>query len=515
MDLDAVNEATEDVGPALESLTGDNPSSSSGSKKKNKSAHDRDPGYPPREYTAFLRVVALDFYRIRSEDMLLRTYLRSQQSGIMRLQADLEAEFWKKLRQSEQYMNCMSTYFQCSKWMAQQVTTATTNILHVFEVVNQKSKGAELNAEEKQFHSKLVTVQRECAKYSASKTKGMPWNEQLLKSAMERHLNSGVLWVPQKAIINAMSGYSHEGAYGKVRKVRIGNMDGIPIHIEFAGKLSKAKTEREKREERAIEALVCPVQHPGVIKFWAIHSDSMESYTLWWNGDNLRKFFSINSQASEAIDYESILRLKHVPMKTGERIVAFRKNRAMLAWALIYLMDLVHQAKIIHNDLTPSNILLHFPEDNVHAVYIGVCDWGMASRVSENKSSYFGYEHDTAFQENKRLRPFVAPELFYRFGPPDDEERNLDRMRTLHPYTMAAEAFAVGYLGRQIWNNEDSPELFKTEYTKVNFGLKLDALCNPDPRRRPTLAKLVEEFRSSKFNFPVPESCFRTIYRRD
>jgi hypothetical protein len=74
---------------------------------------------------------------------------------------------------------------------------------------------------------------------------------------------------------------------------------------------------------------------------------------------------------------------------------------------------------------------------------------------------------------------------------------------------MAAEAFAVGYLGRQIWNNEDSPELFKTEYTKVNFGLKLDALCNPDPRRRPTLAKLVEEFRSSRFNFPVPESCFR------
>ena len=61
-------------------------------------------------------------------------------------------------------------------------------------------------------------------------------------------------------------------------------------------------------------------------------------------------------------------------MKMGERIVAFQKNRAMLAWALIYLMDLVHQAKIIHNDLTLSNILLHFPEDNVHTVYIGVCD---------------------------------------------------------------------------------------------------------------------------------------------
>ena len=44
-----------------------------------------------------------------------------------------------------------------------------------------------------------------------------------------------------------------------IRKVHIANMDGIPVYIKFASKESKAKTERMKREERSIKALVCPV----------------------------------------------------------------------------------------------------------------------------------------------------------------------------------------------------------------------------------------------------------------
>ena len=105
--------------------------------------------------------------------------------------------------------------------------------------------------------------------------------------------------------------------------------------------------------------------YPGVIKFWAIHSDTMEAYTLWWNGDSLRKFLSVNSKALEAITYNNVLELNTLTMEECQRIVAYRKNRAMLAWALIYIMDLVHKAKIIHNDLTPSNVLLYFPPDDV------------------------------------------------------------------------------------------------------------------------------------------------------
>ena len=76
----------------------------------------------------------------------------------------------------------------------------------------------------------------------------MPWNEQALKAAMEQHMHSGVVWIPEKAKVVPLSGFDAQGGYGKVRKVRIANMPGIPIHIEFADKLSKATSERKKRE---------------------------------------------------------------------------------------------------------------------------------------------------------------------------------------------------------------------------------------------------------------------------
>ena len=77
-----------------------------------------------------------------------------------------------------------------------------------------------------------------------------------------------------------MSGFDAQGGYSKVHKIRITGMPGIPVHLEYVGKLSKAKSGREKCEQHSVEALVCPVSHPGVIKFWAIHLDNMEAYTL-------------------------------------------------------------------------------------------------------------------------------------------------------------------------------------------------------------------------------------------
>ncbi len=85
----------------------------------------------------------------------------------------------------------------------------------------------------------------------------------------------------------------------------------------------------------------------------------------------------------------------------------------MLAWALIYVMDLVHKAKIIHNDLMSSNILLHFPPHQAENAYIGVCDWGMASRIVENKASYYGFQNECDCQQMRDAKQGVAPELFF------------------------------------------------------------------------------------------------------
>ena len=103
----------------------------------------------------------------------------------------------------------------------------------------------------------------------------------------------------------------------------------------------------------------------------------------------------------------------------------------------------------------------------------------------------------------------MALELFFVYGPRNDEERNLKRMKDMHPYMMESDAFAVGYLARMIWNNKDSAELLKHDMTKIAFGLKLDALVNEDPKKRPSLAKVVEDLMSSRYNFPILERCFR------
>ena len=327
-DLDAPEPMEGIVQAGGSSHAGSNPSSSSGSKNKKKktSANERDEGYPPKEYAQFIREVTISYYRVRSAEMLKKSFLDYGEAGIFKLQADLEREFWKKLSQSERFMDCMTKYFHAPKWMAQQVTTATTNIVHVFECVVKPVRGEEMSENDKQFLGKLKWIKTKCEKHSKGIKKVMPWNEQALKTAMEQHMHSGVVWVPEKAKVVPLSGFDAQGGYGKVRKVRIAEMPGIPIYIEFAGKMSTATTEREKREQRSIEALVCPVQHPGVIKFWAIRSNSMEAYTLWGNGDCVRNTHKFKTLASEAMSYGEIMKLKHLTMELCQRIVAYRKN---------------------------------------------------------------------------------------------------------------------------------------------------------------------------------------------
>jgi hypothetical protein len=96
-----------------------------------------------------------------------------------------------------------------------------------------------------------------------------------------------------------------EGGYSKVRWVRISRMENIPSYIDFTEKLPKAIDDFAQRDERSLEALACPASHAGVIKFWALHPNTMEAYTLWWNGGSLHSFWTkYNSKVSEVTSYE-------------------------------------------------------------------------------------------------------------------------------------------------------------------------------------------------------------------
>ena len=63
------------------------------------------------------------------------------------------------------------------------------------------------------------------------------------------------------------------------------------------------------------------------------------------------------------------------------------------------IVDIVHKHDVLHNDLNPNNVMLHFPRDREGAVFIGMCDWSMASWSDEDASS--NYRRDTLEEMNR------------------------------------------------------------------------------------------------------------------
>jgi hypothetical protein len=119
---------------------------------------------------------------------------------------------------------------------------------------------------------------------------------------MQQYMGGGLVYLPETAEVIAALGFGNEGDYGEIRKVQISRVVNIPIVIDFAGKMSKATSEVAKSKERAVEALACPIENVGLVKFWAVNSKKMEAYTLWWNGGSFRSFWRINSKVSSAED---------------------------------------------------------------------------------------------------------------------------------------------------------------------------------------------------------------------
>jgi serine/threonine protein kinase len=189
-----------------------------------------------------------------------------------------------------------------------------------------------------------------------------------MKATMQHHMDGGIVHLLEKALVVAVLGFGNEGGYGEICKAPISRVASIPTFVDFVGKISKAVNEVDKRVERAKEAMACPIEHPGLIKFWAINSVTMEAYTLWWNGRSVRSLWRTNSLVKLSEEYEYITRHPDHPMDVLERIKAFCTKRAKLAMSLIMTMARVHKKKIFHNDISSSNVLLHFPPDHVDRV---------------------------------------------------------------------------------------------------------------------------------------------------
>ena len=231
------------------------------------------------------------------------------------------------------------------------------------------------------------------------------------------------MWLPEKVKIVEMPGNIAEGGYGESRRIRIAKMAGIPTDCDFAAMKSKVATPLLQRQAQSMEACVNPIQHPGMIKFWAILYKTMESYTLWWNGGSLASFLhKLNSKVSEASTLENIkYTIGELLLDELDKVTLYRRNSTKLTLSLLTIVEKCHAHGIQHNDLSPGNILLHFPPMDKTKIFLDVCDWGMACRVSEEFASNYDYRSEEEMAMQQRLRQHVALELFYVFGPRGSE----------------------------------------------------------------------------------------------
>ena len=94
-------------------------------------------------------------------------------------------------------------------------------------------------------------------------------------------------------------------------------------------------------------------------------------------------------------------------------------------------------------------------------IFLGVCDWGMACRVSEEVASNYGYRSEEEMAMQRRLCQHAALELFYVFGP-RESETSLERQKKKHVYTKGGDAYAARKLASIIWREEADNEMLRT-----------------------------------------------------
>ena len=114
-----------------------------------------------------------------------------------------------------------------------------------------------------------------------------------------------------------------------------------------------------------------------MIKFWAVHHKTMELYTLWGNGGLLASFLqNLNSKVSEATPNDCIgWSSGNILPEDLDKIMLYQRNRTKLALLLLIIVEKCHAHALQHNDLSPNNILLHFPSIDKTKIFWGVCDW--------------------------------------------------------------------------------------------------------------------------------------------
>jgi hypothetical protein len=178
-------------------------------------------------------------------------------------------------------------------------------------------------------------------------------------------------------------------------------------------------------------------------------------------------------------------------------------------------MNNVHHCHTLHNNMSPDNVMLHFPPNSEDKVYIGICDWAMAGNFNDLKESLYIHESQEARTSVMCNRWWVAADLNDVLPPPGStRDPDFERRPKFSP---KSETYVVGKIAQWIYNGnlsleyyskqhkeERGDELFNFSTTDQTFQCSLEQLYRDDPEQRATLNRIVNRFMSAPFNWPVP-----------
>ena len=169
----------------------------------------------------------------------------------------------------------------------------------------------------------------------------------------------------------------------------------------------------------------------------------------------------------------------------------YQRNRAKLALSLLIIVEKCQAYGLQYNDLSPSNILLYFPSMDKTKIFLGVCDWEMACRISKVVALNYDFQAFDEMERQQQLCQHVARELFYVFGP-RGSKTCLEQQKQKHLYSKVGDAYAVGMLAKMIWREEPDKEMLPTLEQVATFMYKLGQFIDRNSSTRATFSNAIE-----------------------